>query len=400
MKAIPNKTLRKFLFVLLIYNFFIVCTFTDSIDVSFCHIIEFGSVMYIFLQKKKIGWSKYDKIIIPLLLVLIIWYVFIIFNNIGSAFTNIGLTFIDNQGIASLLLLIITPHFSHPKNLKYILDFAFVCSIIYILFLFYKVPYIISLFQEAQFVHADTIFESIHTYIGGGLIFLVLFQNFFNKKVKIVINVIALITIVFSALLARRGILLIYSFVYISFFIVYTSFFSKKKIIPLILSIFIICGLTFFISLYGEEYLGYLYERMLVDTRSETENELLQDLANTNDLLLGRGISGTYYSQSIEQEYRAGIETGYLNLVLKGGWVYVALFVLFVTPAIVKGLFSSKNHVVKMMAIYSIIWFFYFNTASANMSLSIRYFFFLYCIFICYTPYYRNMTDSQILQIL
>jgi len=114
--------------------------------------------------------------------------------------------------------------------------------------------------------------------------------------------------------------------------------------------------------------------------------------------MFGRGILGTYNSiiESAIPEDRAGIETGYLDMVMRGGLVYVVLYALFVITPLVCGFFSSQSKTVKYMAIYSLVFIFYFNTASSNMSLSIRYFLFLYCIFICYQRQYRLLSNSKI----
>lgn len=151
---------------------------------------------------------------------------------------------------------------------------------------------------------------------------------------------------------------------------------------------------------YGEQYFGFLYDRFLDDTRTETQNELLADLGNSNDLIIGRGLSGSYKSFFLDLSNRTGIETGYLNMVLKGGWIYVVIFFLFVIPGLLKGLFCSNNFVVRMLALYGFVWIFYFNTSSSNMSLSIRYFIFLYCVYICYVPKYRLLNNSQMTKLV
>ena len=100
------------------------------------------------------------------------------------------------------------------------------------------------------------------------------------------------------------------------------------------------------------------------DTRTFLYNELFGDM-NTRDLIIGRGFQGNYFSPyflwqqarnhdfSGDFYYRFSIEVGFLECLLKGGFI---LFVLFITPwvsAIYRGLFSRHNsRVAYLIAIY------------------------------------------------
>ena len=165
----------------------------------------------------------------------------------------------------------------------------------------------------------------------------------------------------------------------------------SKRIYNLIkIGIFVLLLLCIFIS-YGEFLFPMLFNRLTDDTRSYTELELIKDFAESGDLMFGRGILGTYNSiiENGVPEDRMGIETGYLDMVMRGGVVYVIFYILFIIPFFIRGFFCTHSKVLKNMTIYSFVFVFYFNAASSNMSLSIRYFLFLYCVFICYQKQYR-----------
>ena len=76
----------------------------------------------------------------------------------------------------------------------------------------------------------------------------------------------------------------------------------------------------------------------------------------TPDWIAGRGITGQYFCPDIEEEqfndYRSVIETGYLNIILKGGFVSLILLLLITIPAIIKGIFYSNNILSKAAGIW------------------------------------------------
>jgi len=89
------------------------------------------------------------------------------------------------------------------------------------------------------------------------------------------------------------------------------------------------------------------------DTRTFLVEEMYEDMSD-NELLIGRGALGTYFSpyfyylrksgfEGGDSATRAVNEIGYLEIVLKGGYVMVALYVLFLLPAAFLGIFASKN---------------------------------------------------------
>jgi len=90
------------------------------------------------------------------------------------------------------------------------------------------------------------------------------------------------------------------------------------------------------------------------DTRTFLYTELFGDM-NTRDLILGRGFQGNYFSpyflyqQTANHDfsgdfyYRFSVEVGFLECLLKGGFVFFFLFVTPMVVAIYKGLFFRHN---------------------------------------------------------
>lgn len=177
-----------------------------------------------------------------------------------------------------------------------------------------------------------------------------------NKKRLIAVGVVAL-TLFFAIIRARRSLILMTSEIIISSYILYL-FSSKRKL----LNIFIPILLTLVVSIYATSaykpengIFGYLIERGKEDTRTGVELYFYDDM-KTKDWILGRGINGEYFCPDIEPNqvtnYRDVIETGYLQIILKGGIISLGLLLLITIPAIIKGLFYSKNILSKAAAIW------------------------------------------------
>jgi hypothetical protein len=118
------------------------------------------------------------------------------------------------------------------------------------------------------------------------------------------------------------------------------------------------------------------------------------------DWVIGKGIDGKYFCPVILDPndlsgQRDIIETGYLQMCLKGGIVQLVLLLLILFPAIYKGLFKSKNILCKGLGIYLLLCIIYMYPTIVTG-------FGLYAILvwisigICYSDKIRNMSDTAI----
>ena len=84
--------------------------------------------------------------------------------------------------------------------------------------------------------------------------------------------------------------------------------------------------------------------KLSVDSRTAADIQLFdyfwKDVKGI-DRWFGRGCTGRY--RAIGYEDRSAIESGYLHMILKGGYVELVLFLLVVVPAIFSGFFCSRN---------------------------------------------------------
>jgi hypothetical protein len=139
-------------------------------------------------------------------------------------------------------------------------------------------------------------------------------------------------------------------------------------------------------------FLGYFVERFGEDTRSPVHALYFYDFQNSprSDWIMGRGMNGTYYYNIVEDSltgelfvYRPVIETGYLNMMLKGGLVYDILILLVLIPGIVKGL-KSKQFLGTACALFLLTYLIYLYSGGPLSSLTPRTLLFWFCISICY----------------
>ena len=107
-----------------------------------------------------------------------------------------------------------------------------------------------------------------------------------------------------------------------------------------------------------------------MDTRTFLFVEMFSDMS-LYEQTVGRGALGTYYSPYFAMLQRAKVkggdsstrsvnEIGYLEMVLKGGYIMVALYLLILVPAAYLGIFKSNNTIARMsgylILLYLIIW--------------------------------------------
>jgi len=226
-------------------------------------------------------------------------------------------------------------------------------SIIGLFCFFYPVQYTYGLFESFAF-----------------LPILLLTFFFQSKKIKWVVLFSILVYILITFAISQRVNVLFLALIIIFAFI---QFLTLNEIKPT-LKIFTIIFLAFFsivvIGKFDDFYNQVTQnEELTTDTRTFLFEELFQDMSQS-ELWIGRGAMGTYYSpyfdyigqQGLEgdSETRSVNEVGYLEMILKGGYVMMLLYILILLPAAFLGIFKSKNIISKMcgyfILAYLIVW--------------------------------------------
>ena len=139
---------------------------------------------------------------------------------------------------------------------------------------------------------------------------------------------------------------------------------SKLKYKIMLIGLF--STLTVFAFLYTENMAvdKIQNEEMIQDTRSFLIDDLLEDLT-FYDRLIGRGTLGIYHSKTFAQleDYdieiassdRGGVEIGWLNALLKGGYIMVVLFLIILLPISLLGITKSNNWFTRSLGYYILL---------------------------------------------
>lgn len=390
---------------LLLYSFGGIIASSDSLNIKLCQGIQtlgLVAMFYagIFLCRLKID-SGYLK---TMFFLYFIWLIVIIIRGIGIPFgySDIKefLFGINNGGLiyfAPLVLLF-------PKNLLYIKVLFKYIIFAGVLFLFLCIVFIKKLMVSGQNPLSQGIIESLVD-LSIPSAFILLTYLYHTNKRHVISIVTLVITLIFSVIRARRGLIFITSsLIFFSFFLYFIH--SRKKIFILFLSVLFLAFAALYASnLYHPEksrFIGFLYERGNEDTRTNVELFFYDDM-KTNDWIAGRGMNGQYFCPDIEENqvtnFRSIIETGYLQLILKGGIISLSLLLLILVPAIVNGIFFSKNVLSKAAGIWIIQ--FIINLYPQNaVSFNLSYIMLWISVGICYSKEILNLPDSYIRNIL
>lgn len=199
--------------------------------------------------------------------------------------------------------------------------------------------------------------ETAETYRYYGQIYInvsliALCRKYVSSKVWI-INIIALVfTLLINMLAARRGAsatigaLLLFN---IYFFIKSLNRYYKGIVSLLIVAL--LSGIVYLSS----DYSGfkYLKKRGFEDSRTHVDVALMSQMNNTQ-LLVGKGLNGRYYfnlhlSYDRFNGWRYVSETGYYNLILKGGYLLVWTYIILLLYPALLGIFRSRNTLCKAL---------------------------------------------------
>ena len=233
--------------------------------------------------------------------------------------------------------------------------------------------------------------EAIGAFLPFLSAFLLGLSYFFNKRQRKLNVIIWAVYFLLMMLNARRNVsftLLLYAFIAYVFSITMDM---KKNIIKSILTILISILIGLFLILKMDALSSGLFRnmsnRVSEDTRSGVEELFFADFANSpiTDWIFGRGMDGGYYQITIDAETgeisdnRTAIETGYLNMILKGGMVYDVVIILIMLLAVRRG-YGRKNRTCSFLATILLTYFIDLYTTNPVCAFSVRSILFWFCI--------------------
>lgn len=366
---------------------FVVC--------QFFQVIGFLMILrgFIPLFKLKIS-NKYLETLFP---IYIFWLFVIIVRGIKLDYESLKIMF-TNPSFG--ILLYFTPLLMLlPEKLivqKRLTDICFIFGILFLICVGILLNGLLDRYNELTQDYIETLSQISIT---CGFVLLT-YKYHSTKKILFSILVFGL-SLLFALYRARRGLTFIHVGIALCFLSVYLAHSKYTFLIFYLFVLTVLCSILYFSDNYrlaNNNLLGYLLERGDEDTRTGVEIYFYNDM-NLLDWIIGRGINGEYFCPGIDHnqpsDYRYLIETGYLQIILKGGIISLLLYLLIAIPAIVLGLFYSKNLLSKACAFWILVAIISLYPTTVD-SFSLQYIIVWVSIGTCYSRKIRKLSDSSI----
>lgn len=298
-------------------------------------------------------------------------------NGVGSLkscslYEVIRYFLVVNHSALALLLPFIIMIDWNPKELRYFGPMALVSSLISLLAIYiYRDSIFQAMTQGLDYYTSDNLAIRTITrliFIGGGLILCCSWcLNYFRHKKEYLIIPATLIAFFICNVLGggRGGSMTALAYLLIFLYFTYVNT-KKTNMINKFRTVFI-----FFLFLFGLYYMYYHTEFFSVlisrtfeggeiggelrdSSRDDYMNAMIQDF-NEHPLcwFLGRGVNGSYLISS--GIYRNTLEWGYMWLILKGGVIYLILYVLVLLKSFYSGFYCSNNNLSKALGLLCLV---------------------------------------------
>ncbi|MDR0505326.1 MAG: hypothetical protein LBH32_00700 [Dysgonamonadaceae bacterium] len=417
LNIIDNETLQKhikrFFWGILIYSIASHILFEINLkhlSGVIINIIQLcGLAMWGFSMLKLVSWRNVsNRYLLVTVTALLLWEVFIMFH--GFIFNYPYLKehlFSDYRSMSYLVPLAVFVMVNNPVFLQKTCKYSYRLGIAFLI----AFPFFSTLLLEEQ-----TIAEQfVWIFATGGSGFILLTSFYHSRRKVIVSTIVMVLALIFITIMARRSIMLLCSyFLLFSFLIIpivnKNNSWLKKWIFIFSFLIITFAGYNIFLSnKYGTFY--KITKRATEDTREIVFLSFLMDMSNT-DFIIGKGCNGTYFCPGVDKDfnggeelkyrdldYRTHIECGYMQLILNGGIIYLAIYLLIMFPAIFKGLFFSRNIFSKACALLILIHL--LDMVPFGLpTFSWRQFLLWFAVAICYSKEFRLKEDEEIYEIL
>lgn len=351
--------------------------------------------------------------------VLILWSVCLTFHmffiaDVRSAFTDYhGLTtwllayFGSAMFMPNLVPFVIL---AFPRNYQF--DFRYLWRVMWLMCILYLCYYP---FAFWNMTHYSWSFEQVAGSVWGDkgtygdfitnstigiaslapVVIMVYFKKYLNVKQWKWFLIAYVGSILIQAFLARRGGLVMSVLYLVLAWGMYALNDKRTSKFKMVLLAAVVIGLGYMLfSNMADSFFATLIERGSEDTRDGVEVSFYDDMKSQSDWLFGRGWFGQYYEPNFKV-FRSSIETGYLALILRGGYLYLIPYVAVLALTVFNGYFKSNNLFSKSFAIIclmQIISLYPYGWPAFNFF----HFIIWIGVWVCNLPQVRKMTDKQI----
>jgi hypothetical protein len=362
-----------------------------------------GAVIFMYAAANIIRMRVKDNYLKSLFIVYFLWLMGVLARGFSADFFFMKELFFDaGYGLFAYL----TPLFLlFPLNFAYFRKLFWTILVLSVFHLLLTLIFIKDIFNPDRLSTLSQGIVEYFTSLGFSITFILLTYIYHKPKQRMFALFMAFFSFLCIIYRARRGWIFMHLTTLLSVLIIYLIASKRTAMVAYVAVIMALFGYLYFSSLYNQTNFGifnFLVERGDEDTRTGVEDLFYEDMSTT-DLLIGRGIRGEYYCPNIDvldtRGYRSVIETGYLQIVLKGGWISLVLLLMILIPGCIKGLFKSKNILCKAFGFQILLWMMYLYPTVGN-SFTMQYILVWIGVAVCYSKKIRNMSDDEISEYL
>jgi hypothetical protein len=356
------------------------------------------TLYYFYLLLFKFSKSKNELNNSLLYIGLLLWTIITLIRGF-----NIEETYISNLFLSQYVFLPFTFPFAvrcfSATDIKRI---PLIIHYINIFYLFFIIMYLLK--GSGDIAKSITYSEIINKYFAYPNFLLLFSIKLQSRKVKILSLIVFFTGLLFSIINARRG--MVFTFSSAGIISIFLYFFDVKKNVfknvtfYLCIAVLFITGYSIYMY-YQQQVFGKLLDRINEDTRSSVINDFNRDMASY-DFVVGKGIGGTYrvrdyawVDNAVKSNQRDGIEEGYLDIILRGGYIYLILLLLIYCFAMYKGFFKSNNVMAKAFAAFILLHILELYP-SGNLLFNIRYLLIWFSVAMCYNKNILRASNNQI----
>jgi len=390
---------------ILLYMLGFTISRTPSPIYIICDLLRlFGILVFVSAAFQMISYSfqnKYLKIIYTLYL---FWMGITVFRGLKLEYEFVKDLLFDPFGgvflyFVPLLLLFPKTHLFYKATFKALI----LTAIFFCIFMAYSSTDLLNLKYE---LGRDTL-EYYVKLLGLPVGFLLLTYTYHNKQRRLLSFLVILLVVLSATYRARRGLMFMSGtiFIFASFIYVLKN---KKQLLTIffgILLMVLFSGYAYTLFGSGDSVLlNKVIERVDEDTRTGVEEYFYADM-QVRDWVIGRGMSGLVAApidldpSEEHPGYRDGVETDYLTIILKGGVISLGLLLLIALPAMIKGLFFSRNMLSKAASFWILLWLISLYPSTVT-SFTINYMLVWISIGICYSDIICGSSEETITNFL
>jgi hypothetical protein len=390
----------------IIYSLSYTISTSDSVNYILCQILQVTGLISIVSASIILMQWKFDTAYLQVLFTIYISWSLIVVAR-GFQFNYQFIKFMVTDATFGMFLYFAPLILLFPRNLlnyKKAFGVIVILGFAYIFFDFFFIKYLLF---PGRNLKSQAIIEyfSLHLSLPCGL--LLLTYMYHAKKWRWLALIVIIFTFLFAAIRARRGLMFMsINILIFSFFMFY--YVHKVKILLFIFSAIFISSIYFLgVKIYTSNQsgmFGYVSQRIDENTRNGVEEYFYSGMKGT-DWIFGKGINGEYYCPVIDTdtgtltEFRGVIETGFLQIILKGGILNLVLLLLIIIPAMFKGLFYSKNVLSKAAGILILLFIMDLYPAIPT-AFNMNYLLVWISVGICYSKEIRDIPETSMAKIL